>query len=167
MVIKFNKDDIDKLLDSLGDDDIVEISGKDFAELLKDRVRTGVKGRKPIRVDSSLFDKTVECWQKGEITAREAMKTLNLKPNTFYRRIKERSDNNMKDIRTDIKEATKQIHEDVAGVKQAVEDKKQILDIKREMRHDRIEAKIDHVEDVISMKRAVGKETKEYKTSND
>lgn len=28
-------------------------------------------------------------WRSGEITATEAMKRLNLKPNTFYRRAKE------------------------------------------------------------------------------
>ncbi|MBE7015175.1 MAG: recombinase family protein, partial [Ruminococcaceae bacterium] len=27
-------------------------------------------------------------WKTGEITARQAMNILNLKPNTFYRRVK-------------------------------------------------------------------------------
>ena len=53
------------------------------------------KGRRPIAVDEALFDATVALWEKGEITAREAMRRLKLKPNTFYRRIKEREENKM------------------------------------------------------------------------
>lgn len=49
-----------------------------------------VKGRKPIEVDEELFDSILERWKSGEITARQAMAELNLKPNTFYRRVKER-----------------------------------------------------------------------------
>lgn len=48
------------------------------------------KGRKPIEVDEDTFDATIERWRNGEITARQAMSELNLKPNTFYRRVKER-----------------------------------------------------------------------------
>lgn len=48
------------------------------------------KGRKPIEVDENIFDSILERWQRGEITARQAMNELNLKPNTFYRRVKER-----------------------------------------------------------------------------
>ena len=48
------------------------------------------KGRKPIEVDEELFDSILERWKSGEITARQAMAELNLKPNTFYRRVKER-----------------------------------------------------------------------------
>lgn len=48
------------------------------------------KGRKPIEVDEELFDSILERWKNGEITARQAMAELNLKPNTFYRRVKER-----------------------------------------------------------------------------
>ena len=46
------------------------------------------KGRKPIAVDERLFDSVVALWQNGQITAREAMSRRDLKPNTFYRRIK-------------------------------------------------------------------------------
>ena len=55
------------------------------------------KGRKPIAVDEGLFDSVVALWQGGQITAREAMARLDLKPNTFYRRIKEMEEMKMKD----------------------------------------------------------------------
>lgn len=48
------------------------------------------KGRKPIEIDEEMFDSILERWKNGEITARQAMAELNLKPNTFYRRVKER-----------------------------------------------------------------------------
>lgn len=50
----------------------------------------GAKGRKPIEVDDEMFDAILERWKNGEITARQAMAELDLKPNTFYRRVKER-----------------------------------------------------------------------------
>jgi DNA invertase Pin-like site-specific DNA recombinase len=47
------------------------------------------KGRKPIQVDDAKFRAVCARWRAGEITATAAMKESNLKPNTFYRRIKE------------------------------------------------------------------------------
>ena len=47
------------------------------------------KGRKKIDVDDKAFAAEVKSWRKGDITATEAMKRLGLKPNTFYRRVKE------------------------------------------------------------------------------
>lgn len=47
------------------------------------------KGRKAIDVDGKAFEKEYKAWKAGEQTAREAMRRLNLKPNTFYRRVKE------------------------------------------------------------------------------
>lgn len=47
------------------------------------------KGRQPIKVDEKAFKKVYESWKREEITAREAMNRLGLKPNTFYRRVKE------------------------------------------------------------------------------
>lgn len=41
------------------------------------------KGRKPIKRPE--FDAVLARWQKGEITAVEAMKRLDMKPRTFYR----------------------------------------------------------------------------------
>lgn len=47
------------------------------------------KGRKPIEIDNTQLKFIYAKWQAGEITARQAMNELGLKPNTFYRRIKE------------------------------------------------------------------------------
>lgn len=47
------------------------------------------KGRQPIAVDEETFKRECSLWRSGKITATEAMKRLNLKPNTFYRRVKE------------------------------------------------------------------------------
>ena len=45
------------------------------------------KGRKPI--DCPELETVVDQWRRGEITAVEAMKRLNLKPRTFYRKAKQ------------------------------------------------------------------------------
>ena len=45
------------------------------------------KGRKPIQRPN--FNQIVSLWRQGEITAVEAMKRLDLKPSTFYRKVKE------------------------------------------------------------------------------
>ncbi len=45
------------------------------------------KGRKPIVRPE--FEKVVSLWREGNITAVEAMKRLDMKPSTFYRKIKE------------------------------------------------------------------------------
>ena len=47
------------------------------------------KGRKPIEINENQFILVYQKWKAGEITARQAMNELVLKPNTFYRRIKE------------------------------------------------------------------------------
>lgn len=47
------------------------------------------KGRQRIAIDNDMFQKVLERWEKGDISAVDAMKLLNLKPNTFYRRVKE------------------------------------------------------------------------------
>ena len=44
------------------------------------------KGRKPI--EHPEFDGVVRQWREGRITAMEAMKRLNMKPSTFYRKVK-------------------------------------------------------------------------------
>lgn len=48
------------------------------------------KGRSAIAVDDSEFARVCRRWRAGEITAIKAMEMLNLKPNTFYRRVKEK-----------------------------------------------------------------------------
>lgn len=45
------------------------------------------KGRKPIQRPE--FQSVVATWHKGEITAVEAMKRLNMSSSTFYRKVKE------------------------------------------------------------------------------
>lgn len=47
------------------------------------------KGRQPIRVDETMFEAEVKIMREGKQTARQAMEHLGLKPNTFYRRLKE------------------------------------------------------------------------------
>ena len=47
------------------------------------------KGRQPIQVDENAFREVCMEWRAGDITAVEAMKRVGLKPNTFYRRVKE------------------------------------------------------------------------------
>lgn len=45
------------------------------------------KGRKPIVHPE--FDKVVSKWKSGNMTAVEAMRRLNMKPSTFYRKVRE------------------------------------------------------------------------------
>ena len=45
------------------------------------------KGRKPI--EHPKFTEIVHLWKGGDITAVEAMKRLDMKPSTFYRKVKE------------------------------------------------------------------------------
>ena len=45
------------------------------------------KGRRPIVHPD--FDRVVSKWQAGDISAVEAMRRLNMKPSTFYRKVKQ------------------------------------------------------------------------------
>ncbi len=47
------------------------------------------KGRKPVDIDEARFKEVCARWRGGEMTATAAMQELGLKPNTFYRRVKE------------------------------------------------------------------------------
>lgn len=47
------------------------------------------KGRKPIKQDN--LEAVVSLWRSGEITAVEAMRGLDMKPSTLYRRVKQAS----------------------------------------------------------------------------
>jgi len=49
------------------------------------------KGRKPLDVDETQFKEVCARWRAGEITATAAMQEVGLKPNTFYRRVKDMS----------------------------------------------------------------------------
>lgn len=139
------------------------------------------RGRKPISVDTELFDTVVTLWQNGQISARQAMEKLNLKPNTFYRRIKQQEENKMKDykemekeIRTEIKEAArqsrkdldnlkKQVREEVKEVKKNADEHLEIHDVEREMRRERRRAEAEHNDTIKQMKKDVEAEAKELK----
>lgn len=47
------------------------------------------KGRKPIQIDNEQFDSVYTSWKSKKITAKQAMSELDIKPNTFYRRVRE------------------------------------------------------------------------------
>ena len=47
------------------------------------------QGRQKMKIDKEKFAEVVNDWRAGNITATKAMEILNLKPNTFYRRVKE------------------------------------------------------------------------------
>jgi len=47
------------------------------------------KGKPKTKIDETAFRKECAKWRAGEQTATQAMKNLGLKPNTFYRRVKE------------------------------------------------------------------------------
>ena len=58
-------------------------------------------GRKPIVINESLFSTVYTKWKSGTITAVQAQKELNLKPNTFYRRVKEYETQEIEEINYD------------------------------------------------------------------
>ena len=47
------------------------------------------KGKQKMKIDRERFEAVVREWRANRVTATEAMKRLDLKPNTFYRRVKE------------------------------------------------------------------------------
>jgi len=47
------------------------------------------KGRQRMKIDEQWMKNVCKRWRDGEINAREAMTQIGLKPNTFYRRVKE------------------------------------------------------------------------------
>lgn len=47
------------------------------------------QGRQKMKIDRAYFEAVVKEWRADKITAVEAMKRLAIKPNTFYRRVKE------------------------------------------------------------------------------
>ena len=48
------------------------------------------KGKPRMKIDDSALERECKKWRAGEQTATETMKILGLKPNTFYRRVKEK-----------------------------------------------------------------------------
>jgi DNA invertase Pin-like site-specific DNA recombinase len=49
------------------------------------------QGRPKAAYDEAAFLEAVRAWRNGEITARAAMDRCSMKPNTFYRRVKEQA----------------------------------------------------------------------------
>lgn len=73
-------------------------------ENIRQRQREGIeiakkegryKGKQPIEINKSQFEMHYKQWREGKITAVQAMKLLGLKPNTFYRRVKEYEEKNI------------------------------------------------------------------------
>ena len=139
------------------------------------------KGRKPIAVNGELFESVVARWRGGELNARQAMALLELKPNTFYRRIKEQEEQKMKDykqiekeIRTGIREAAKQSRQDMhelkkqvraeaEEVKQAADERLELHDVEKEIRRGRRKAEAEHQDNIRQMKKDVEAEARELK----
>ena len=68
----------------------LEKRSKRQAEGIVEAQKKGVKfGRQPIKINESEFVKVYQDWKASKITAKQAMKELALKPNTFYRRVKD------------------------------------------------------------------------------
>ncbi|MGL5358098.1 MAG: recombinase family protein [Clostridium sp.] len=76
---------------------LLSYMAEDERTRIKERQREGIKialnkgvkfGRKKIEVGNN-FELTYNDWKNGKITAVKAMELLNLKSNTFYRRVKE------------------------------------------------------------------------------
>lgn len=53
------------------------------------RLKNKYLGKPQMKIDKERFLKVCAEWRKGNKTATQCMKELNLKPNTFYRRVKE------------------------------------------------------------------------------
>ena len=67
-------------------------------ESILERQREGIEiakeeglyqGRQKLKIDRERFEAVVKDWREDKITATKAMEILNVKPNTFYRRVKE------------------------------------------------------------------------------
>lgn len=67
-------------------------------EMIRERQREGIaiakaagkyKGGKPIPIDMEMFRAECKKWRAGEQTAVTTMRHMNMKPNRFYRKVKE------------------------------------------------------------------------------
>ena len=179
MMYIYDPEKIDELLEKIKDDDSVTLTGSQLRELAE-TIRKKGKGRKPIALDDDLFDRVVRRWQSGEITARAAMQELDLKPNTFYRRVKERYDD-MEELRKELKRAAKeekaelkelrkQVKAEAREVKEAVKDKADETisahKMEKEIRREKIAAKIDHKKEISELRKTVEAEAEAIKAGN-
>ena len=67
-------------------------------EMILERQREGIeiakkagkyKGRQPLPFDEKQFRREVKAWRAGEQTAKDTMRHLDMKPNRFYRKVKD------------------------------------------------------------------------------
>ena len=139
MMYDYVPEELDELLNTISDDDSITITGRQFRELAE-TIRKKGKGRKPIALDEDLFDRVIRRWQGGEITARAAMQELDLKPNTFYRRVKERYED-MDGMKKDFKRAVKEEKKEIKELKKQVKaEAREVKDTVKEKADDTISA---------------------------
>ena len=178
MMCIYDPEKIDELLEKIKDDDSVTLTGSQLRELAE-TIRKKGKGRKPIALDDDLFDCVVRRWQSGEITARAAMQELDLKPNTFYRRVKERY-NDMEELRKELKRAAreekaelkelrKQVKAEAREVKKAVKEKAEETisahKMEKEILKEKVAAQLDHKKEMSELRKTVEAEAEAIKAS--
>lgn len=143
------------------------------------------KGRKPIPLDSDLFESVLARWRSGLITARQAMREVNLKPNTFYRRVKERDDfmKNGEQIISAAKELGKELKiglraekEDLkeladrviteardGTLRQSLDEKKELVEMELSMKKSELKKDLQDVKEKLQLRQEVRREAKNYK----
>jgi len=151
MIYEYKKENVEDLVLALGEDDVVQMSAKDFLSLVGKVGKT--KGRKPIALDEEKFKEVVAKWQSGAITARFAMNELGLKPNTFYRRVKEYTE------MIDIKEIKKHIKEDAKEIENTID----VLKMEKEIRWEKLEAEAERDKEICALEMEVAAEAEEFK----
>ena len=68
----------------------LEFRAKRQREGIEQAKRDGVyKGRKPVEYDRKQFEDVYRRWRAGSLRAVEAMRLMDMKPNTWYRRVHE------------------------------------------------------------------------------
>ena len=179
MMYIYDPDKLTELLETIKDDDSITITGRQLRELA-DSIRKKGKGRKPIALNEDLFDQVVRRWQSGEITARAAMQELGLKPNTFYRRVKERCDD-MDELKKELKKAAKaekeelkelkkQVKAEARDVKKAAKEKAEDTisahKMEKEIRREKAAAESDHKKELDELRKTVEAEAEAIKAGN-
>ena len=155
-------------------------------------LRKKASGRRPIDVDETLFTQVVAQWRAGVITARQAMAKLNLKPNTFYRRVKERTSDvkNKEEIlaaakelkneikagveaeRQELKERSRKIISEAKSselkeqIRDGLENTKAVAEMKLSMAKENVEKDLRDVKELHELKQQVRRESQEQKNNN-
>lgn len=78
-------------LDKLNNENLLE---RQRAGIEQAKAKGKYKGRKPIEVDEKHFEKLYSDWQNGKTTPKIMMDELQLKPATFWRKVKDYRDRN-------------------------------------------------------------------------